>query len=52
MVNRLDGRAAIITGAGGAQRSEEARRFASHGAKVVATDIQFEKVCRHRLRNK
>lgn len=44
MANRLDGKVAIITGAGGGQGSEEVRRFASQGAKVVATDLQFENV--------
>lgn len=39
---RLEGKVAIITGAGGGQGKVEARLFASEGAKVVATDLNEE----------
>lgn len=43
-MSRLAGKVAIITGAGSGQGAAEARLFAKEGAKVVATDIQFDKV--------
>jgi cyclopentanol dehydrogenase len=44
MGRRLDGKVAIITGAGSGQGAEEARMFAREGASVVATDVQEDKV--------
>ncbi|WP_100010160.1 SDR family NAD(P)-dependent oxidoreductase [Lentibacillus sediminis] len=38
---RLDNKVAIITGAGNGQGAYEAELFAKEGAKVVATDINF-----------
>jgi cyclopentanol dehydrogenase len=43
-MKRLEGKVAIITGAASGQGAEEARMFARHGAKVVATDVQEDKV--------
>ena len=37
-MGRLDGRIAIITGAGSGQGAAEARLFAREGARVVVTD--------------
>lgn len=43
-MDRLDGKVSVITGAGSGQGAVEAKLFAAEGAKVVATDIQFEAV--------
>ena len=43
-MKRLEGKVAIVTGAGGGQGAAEARLFAKEGAKVVATDVAFENV--------
>ncbi|MBQ0139887.1 MAG: SDR family oxidoreductase [Kurthia sp.] len=40
----LEGKVAIITGAGGGQGAAEAALFVKEGAKVIATDIVFENV--------
>src|ERR1700709_1026234 len=38
---KLDGKVAIITGAGSGMGAEEARVFAAEGAQVVITDINL-----------
>lgn len=43
-MTRLEGKVAIITGAGAGQGAAEALLFAQEGAKVIATDIAFEAV--------
>lgn len=43
---RLQNKVAIITGAGSGMGKEEALLFAREGAKVVATDLNKEAVCR------
>lgn len=43
-MKRLEGKVAIITGAGGGQGAAEAVLFAQEGAKVIATDVAFENV--------
>ncbi len=41
---RLSNKVAIITGAAGGMGAEEARLFASEGARVIATDLQEDKL--------
>jgi NAD(P)-dependent dehydrogenase (short-subunit alcohol dehydrogenase family) len=40
-MSRLDGKVALVTGAGGGQGEAEARILAGLGAKVIATDLDF-----------
>ena len=42
MVNRLEGKVAVVTGAGGGIGLATARRFASEGARVVCADVNEE----------
>ena len=41
---KLHNKVAIITGAAGGMGAEEAKLFAKEGAKVIATDVQFDKL--------
>lgn len=43
-MGRLDGKVAIITGAGAGQGAAEAELFAREGAKVIATDVNLTAV--------
>lgn len=43
-MSRLQNKVAIITGAAGGMGESEAKLFAQEGAKVLATDVQFEKM--------
>ncbi len=43
-MGRLDGKVAIITGAASGQGALETKLFAKEGAKVVATDVQEDKL--------
>lgn len=43
-MNRLKNKVAIITGAAGGMGATEAKLFAAEGARVMATDIQLEKL--------
>jgi NAD(P)-dependent dehydrogenase (short-subunit alcohol dehydrogenase family) len=43
-MDRVNGKVAIVTGAGSGQGAAEARLLAQEGAKVIATDINFDKV--------
>ena len=43
-MNRLKNKVAIVTGAAGGMGESIAKLFASEGAKVMATDIQKEKL--------
>lgn len=43
-MSRLENKVAIITGAAGGQGAKEASLFAKEGAKIVATDVQEDKL--------
>src|SRR5262245_38341471 len=43
MIERLAGKVALITGAAQGQGEAEARRFVAEGAKVVVSDVQYDK---------
>ena len=43
---RLDGRTAVITGAGGGYGGGMARRFAAEGARVICVDIDADAASR------
>lgn len=43
-MDRLKNKVAIVTGAAGGMGAAEARLFAQEGARVLATDMQFEKL--------
>jgi NAD(P)-dependent dehydrogenase (short-subunit alcohol dehydrogenase family) len=43
-MGRVNGKVAIVTGAGSGQGAAEARLLAQEGAKVIATDINFDNV--------
>lgn len=43
-MGRVSGKVALVTGAGAGQGEAEARLLAQEGAKVIATDINFEKL--------
>ena len=44
MSSRFENRVVVVTGAAGQVGSETARRFVDEGAKVVATDIEEERL--------